>query len=252
MMNNHDYNYKLTIAYDGTEYCGWQVQPNGVSIQEIIQQKLSILVRRPTTIIGSGRTDAGVHALGQVANFHAPPIADLPKLMHSLNALLPPDIRILQSMEVAHSFHAQYSSLGKTYHYHLHTDRVPDPFKRLYSLHVREKIDLELLKEACSYFLGTHDFTAFANESHQGSASKDAVRTIQQLDVVPEPGGIRLEFYGDGFLYKMVRNIVGTLLEVAAGKRAKEELPVLLAAKDRKLAGETVPPQGLFLVNVQY
>lgn len=247
-----DHNYKLTIAYDGTEYCGWQVQPNGISIQQLIQEKISILLRNATTIIGSGRTDAGVHALGQIAHFHSAPILNLYRFHGSLNALLPPDIRILHIEEVPSSFHAQYSPIGKTYHYRLHLDHVQDPFKRLYSLHVREKIDLKNLKEAASLFLGTHDFTSFANEAHLGSASRDPIRTLKRLDAIEELGGIRLEFEGDGFLYKMVRNIVGTLLEIGAGKRSKDEVITILEAKDRKVAGQAAPPHGLFLVKVEY
>ena len=251
-MNDDLHNYKLTIAYDGTAYCGWQVQPNGISIQEIIEGKLAVILRTKVRLIASGRTDTGVHALAQVANFHAPRIPDLYRFFGSLNSLLPPDIRILTVDEVPAKFHAQYSPTGKIYHYHLHLDPVLDPFKRLYSLLVREKIDLDVLKAAAAVLIGTHDFTSFANESHLGSASRDPVRTLKRLDVIEQPGGVRLEFEGDGFLYKMVRNIVGTLLEIAAGKRNKDELPLILAAKDRKKAGQAAPPQGLFLVKVEY
>ena len=251
-MSHYPHNYKLTIAYDGTAYCGWQIQPNGISIQEIIQDKISIITKSKITLIGSGRTDSGVHALGQVANFHSPHIPDFYRFHGSLNSLLPHDIRILKIEEVNPSFPAQYSPIAKIYHYHLHLEHVPDPFKRLYSLHVKEKIDLNTLKESASLLLGTHDFTSFANESHKGSASRDPIRTLKRLDIIEQPGGVRLEFEGNGFLYKMVRNIVGTLLEVAAGKRTKEQLPLILTAKDRKTAGQAAPPQGLFLMKVEY
>lgn len=251
-MSDLTHNYKLTIAYDGTAYCGWQIQPNGIAIQQLIQEKTSILTRIPTTVIGSGRTDAGVHALGQIAHFHSPELKDLYRFHGSLNALLPPDIRILKVEEAPNSFHAQYSATGKTYHYRLHLDRIPNPFKRLYSLHVKEKIRLDLLKAATLPFLGTHDFTSFANEAHKGSASKDAVRTLHRLDIIEEPGGVRLEFTGDGFLYKMVRNIVGTLLEIAAGKRPPDDIPNILEAKDRAAAGQAAAPHGLVLVKVDY
>jgi tRNA pseudouridine38-40 synthase len=251
-MNEQLHNYKLTIAYDGTAYSGWQIQPNGISIQEIIQEKSSLIARYPISLIGSGRTDAGVHALGQIAHFHCPQIPDLHKFQHSLNALIPLDIRILQIEEVPFSFHAQHHAIGKTYHYHLHLDRIPDPFKRLYSWHFKEAIDLNLLQEAASLFLGTHDFTSFANQAHQGSAAKDPVRTLYRLDVLTEPGGVRLEFAGSGFLYKMVRNILGILIEIASNKRPKEDIPIILAAKDRRKAGQAAPPQGLFLVKVDY
>lgn len=251
-MTTNSHNYKLTIAYDGTAYCGWQVQLNGISIQSLIQHKISIILRTKVTLIGSGRTDAGVHARGQIAHFHSCKIHDFYRFQGSLNALLPRDIRILHIEEVPINFHAQYTAIGKTYYYHLNLDHVPDPFTRLYSLHVKEKINADLLKKASLFFIGTHDFTSFANEAHLGSASKDPIRTLKRLDVVEELYGVRLEFQGNGFLYKMVRNIVGTLLEVAAGKRSKEEIPLILSQKDRKSAGQAAPPQGLFLMEVEY
>lgn len=246
------HNYKMIIAYDGTKYCGWQIQPNGVTIQELLQKHIATILRHEVVVIGSGRTDAGVHALGQVAHFHFPDAIDLYRFQGSINGLLPLDIRVREVSEVSPDFHSQYSATGKIYHYHLHLDRVLDPFHRLYRLHVLEKIDVELLKKAARLFLGTHDFTAFANEAHSGTAAHDAVRTLFRLDVVEQPGGIRLEFEGDGFLYKMVRNITGTLLEIAAGKRQMEEIDEIFAKKDRKLSGKAVPPHGLFLVQVNY
>jgi pseudouridylate synthase I len=245
-------NYKLTISYDGTNYCGWQVQPNGVSIQEVIQKHLKTILRTEITIIGSGRTDAGVHAMGQVANFLFPETVDIYRLHGSINGLLPPDIRINNIVEVPADFHAQYSPKGKTYHYHLHLDRVQNPFRRHYNLHVKEKIDLECLKEAAKLFVGTHDFTSFANEAHLGTASRDPIRTLKRLDVVNQEGGIRLEFEADGFLYKMVRNIVGTLLDIGAGKLSKENVKEIFNAKDRRQAGKAAPPHGLFLMHVDY
>ena len=249
-MNMHT--YKLSIAYDGTNYHGWQIQPNGVSIQEVIQQAMHVILRNEITIIASGRTDAGVHARGQVAHFRVNDPIDVYRLMGSLNAMLPADIRINNIVEVSPNFHAQYSPKGKTYHYHIHLELIADPFHRLYRFHVREKIDVNILKECSKLFVGTHDFTSFANESHQGSVSKDPVRTLFRLDVVDQPGGIRLEFEANGFLYKMVRNIVGTLLETAAGKYSIEDVKAMFAAKDRKKAGKAAPPHGLFLVHVNY
>lgn len=251
-MTDDQKNYKLLIAYDGTNYCGWQVQPNGVSIQEVIQDKLAILLRSPVILIGSGRTDSGVHAIGQVGNFFSRPIDDLHKFLYSLNALLPDDIRI-RSIEEAHAnFHAQHSPIAKTYHYHLTLDRVQTPFVRLYALHVKMKMDLHLLSQAAKLFVGKHDFTSFANQAHLGSAALDPVRMLYKLDIIEEEGGIRLEFEGDGFLYKMVRNIVGTLLEVATGKRTIDDIPKLFEKKDRKLAGQAAPAHGLFLMHVSY
>lgn len=246
------HNFKLTIAYDGTAYSGWQVQPNGPTIQEILQDKIAIVLRHEVKVIGSGRTDAGVHAMGQVAHFHFPDPIDLHRLQGSLNALLPTDIRVYEIIEVPLDFHAQYSATGKIYHFHLHLASVSDPFNYLYRWHVREKIDLGLLEAAAKLFIGTHDFTSFANEAHAGCAAHDPVRTLHRLDIVAQPGGVRLEFEGDGFLYKMVRNITGTLLEVAAGKRPVEEIKAIFAAKDRRKAGQAAPSQGLFLMQVHY
>lgn len=244
------YNYKLTIAYDGTDYCGWQVQPNGTSIQEVLQQKLAILLKQKTALQGSGRTDAGVHAMGQAANFHSPRKLDERRFLHSLNALLPHDIRILAMKSVAASFHAQHSAKGKTYFYHLHLNPYHSPFTNRYRLHVRNNLDITALKQASRLFVGTHDFTSFANEAHSGSASCDAIRTLHRLDIQEQEGGVRLEFEGDGFLYKMVRNITGTLLEIASGKDL--DIAAILAAKDRRTAGMAAPPHGLFLMHVDY
>lgn len=245
-------NYKMTIAYDGTLYSGWQVQPNAVSIQSLLQDAIKTILRMDVTIIGSGRTDAGVHALGQTAHFKFPGDIDFFRFRGSLNGLLPRDIRVLHVEQVPLDFHAQYSAVGKTYYYHVHLNPVQNPFGRLYSLHVREKMNCDLLQKAAQYFVGEHDFTSFANEAHMGSAAKDPVRTIKRLDFIQEEGGFRLEFEADGFLYKMVRNIVGTLLEVSTGKRQIEEIPRIFEARDRRQAGQAAPPHGLFLVKVDY
>lgn len=244
--------YKLTIAYDGTRYHGWQIQPNGISIQEVIHNTFKIFLQEDIHLIGSGRTDAGVHALAQIAHFTCGKEIDTYRFLAAANGLLPPDIRVLKIDPVPANFHAQYDAKGKIYHYHLHLDAVQNPFHRLYSLHVRKKISQHLLIAASQEFLGTHDFTSFANAAHEGSASRDAVRTIKRIDVIPEPGGVRIEIEADGFLYKMVRNIVGIILEVAAGQRALPEISQILLSRNRCLAGVAVPPQGLFLAEVHY
>lgn len=246
------YNYRLDIAYDGTNYSGWQIQPNAISIQELIQQALKTILKEEVFVIGSGRTDAGVHAKGQVAHFKCLQEIDLFRCLVSINGLLPKDIRVRQVRAVPLDFHAQRSAIGKTYWYHIYTERIHDPFRFRYSWQVYNMCNVDLLKEASKQFVGTHDFTSFANESHRGSAAIDPVRTIHSLNLVEEPGGIRLEFYADGFLYKMVRNIVGTLVEVASGKRDVEEIPALFAARDRRQAAQAAPPHGLFLMEVYY
>lgn len=249
---NPKYNYKLILAYDGTNYSGWQVQHNATSIQALVHDAIKTIVREDIVLIGSGRTDAGVHAMGQVAHFKTSVELDLYRFLGSLNGLLPRDIRVMNIASVPPNFHAQRSAISKTYYYHLYLDPVQDPFRRLYSLHVQKKLDIDLLKEAAQHFVGKHDFSSFANEAHLGSASRDAVRHIYRLDIVREPGGVRLEFQGDGFLYKMVRNIVGTLLEVTSGKRKIEEIREILAARNRTKAGPAAPPHGLFLMHVEY
>ncbi len=242
----------MTVVYDGTNYGGWQNQPNSTSIQSLIEKALFTLYKQDITVIGSGRTDAGVHALGQIAHFTLPLEADLYKLGHSLNGLLPKDIRITNMEQSPLNFHARYDATGKIYHYHLHLDKVLNPFTRLYSWHVPHRVNRQTLQDAAQIFVGTHDFRAFANESHKGAASKNSIRTIQRLDILEEDGGVRLEFEGDGFLYKMVRNITGTLMAVCAGHIDIASLKNLLLTKDRQKTGNTAPPQGLFLMKVFY
>jgi len=244
--------YKLTLAYDGTRYGGWQAQTNTTAIQTLIEQSLKTALRQNTPLIGASRTDAGVHALAQVAHFSFEKRIDPLRLRASLNGLLPPDIRIREIEPVDIDFHARYSALSKEYHYHLHLDRVINPFKRLYTTPVYHPVDIPFLTKAAQNFIGTHNFTSFTNEAHQDSTARHPIRTISRLDVVLEPGGVRLEFEGNGFLYKMVRNITGTLLDITAGKISLSDLPKIFAEKDRKKAGKTAPAQGLFLIKIRY
>lgn len=247
------YSYKIVLTYDGTAYSGWQIQPNAPSIQQHVQEALGVLNGgKDVAVIGSGRTDAGVHALNQVAHFQLDHYFDNNRLLLALNGLLPRDIRIKHVDTASLTFHSQYDAVGKEYHYHLYLKRVMDPFRRLYAWHLLRKIDPVLLAEGAKLFVGTHDFTSFANEAHAGSAAKDAVRTIFRLDVCPTEGGMRLEFEGDGFLYKMVRNIVGTLVDIASHRLSLEEVRGIFQGKDRRLAGCAAPPHGLFLVRVDY
>lgn len=244
--------YKLSIAYDGTHYTGWQIQSNGVSIQALIQEALGIILRTPIKITGAGRTDSGVHALEQIAHFTTSAPLDLRKTLLSLNGILPEEIRILTLEKVAPDFHARYSALGKIYRYHLILKGKKNPFKAPYATMLSYPIDLNLLQEGAKRFIGTHDFTSFSNEAHRGSASRSGVRTIKRLEITTFEEEVILEFEGNGFLYKMVRNIVGTLLDVARGKIPLHNLEEIFAAKDRRLAGTCAPPEGLFLVKVFY
>jgi tRNA pseudouridine38-40 synthase len=244
--------YKISISYDGTHFSGWQVQKNGIAIQPLIQKALETALRHPIDLTGSGRTDAGVHALGQIAHFESDISFDFHKLLLSINALLPVQIRVHSIENVASCFHARYSAKGKIYHYHLHLDPITDPFTYLYRYHVVVPCNLQLVSEAIPFFLGTHNFTSFANQPHKGTASYDPIRTITRIDMIPQKGGVRLEFEGDGFLYKMVRNITGTLLDIGWGKLKPSDIPNILLSSDRKKAGTSAPPQGLFLIQVIY
>jgi tRNA pseudouridine38-40 synthase len=245
--------YKLTLTYDGTHYSGWQIQPNATSVQQHVQEALAVLLHgERAAVIGSGRTDAGVHALNQVAHFKTTHEFHPNRLLLALNGLLPRDIRVKKVESVPLHFHSQYNAISKEYHYHLFLDRVMDPFRRLYCWHVMRKLDLSLLRDAAEIFIGTHDFTSFANEAGAGSAALDPIRTLYRLDVCQSGGEVRLEFEGNGFLYKMVRNIVGTLVDVASCRLALQEIISIFEAKDRRRAGCAAPPQGLFLVHVNY
>lgn len=244
--------YKLSIAYDGTEYSGWQIQPHSVSIQDLIQKALFFLTKEKTEVVGASRTDAGVHALGQIAHFSAEEM-DIVKLQNSLNGILPKDIRIKKVEPVSETFHARYCAKGKIYHYFLSNRSFQDPFDNKYSLHFPHKLDLDLLREGALLFLGKHDFTSFANNHLIGAAAAKPVKTITKLNIdLLEENKIRFEFEADGFLYKMIRNIMGTLLEVATHKRNVESIKEIFAAKDRKKAGVAAPAKGLFLVKVHY
>ena len=245
-------NYKLTIAYDGTNYAGWQIQPNAVSIQEKIQNSLSIFLREKIHIIGSGRTDAGAHAMGQVANFHISKEIDQRRFLFAANGILPDDIRILSIEEVPEDFHSRFSATKKEYRYFIRTAQVQTPFRRLYSFHYYTPMEIEKIKECIPLFIGTHDFTSVANIRGPGQELKSAVRTIDRLDLIEKPDELEFVFVGSGFLYKMVRNIMGLLIETASGKRTVEEVKQILNAKDRRKAGRAAPSHGLFLMQVEY
>lgn len=248
--------YKMTIAYDGTEYSGWQIQNNSTTIQALIQDALRIVLRESSTLIASGRTDAGVHALKQVAHFKSSKNLETFKTLLSLNALLPKDIRILSLESAPTSFHARFSARSKIYHYYLYLSPILDPFLRRYTYRPPHSIDLCLLQKAMHYFVGTHDFTSFANVKEISSNNE---RTIHRLELLQQgPWGYQckqvmcLSFEGNGFLYKMVRNIVGTLLDVCAHKLCMDDIPKLFAARDRRATGRAAPAQALFLIDVNY
>ncbi len=244
--------YKLTLSYDGTDFSGWQQQCNAQSIHQITKEAIEQILQDPIRLIGSGRTDAGVHALAQVAHFTHPSVREPYRLLRGINALLPPTIRVMEVEIVDDAFHAQRSAKGKIYHYHLWLDEHIDPTQRLYVWKPKRTVDVALLRQAAKEFIGTKDFTSFANKANEGSAAKNPVRTIHRIDVVEETGGVRLEFHGNGFLYKMVRNIVGAMVAAASGKLEMDEIARIFAARDRRRAPQAAGASGLFLVQVLY
>ncbi|MDB2613901.1 tRNA pseudouridine(38-40) synthase TruA [Chlamydiales bacterium] len=246
------HNWLLKIAYDGTPYRGWQIQPNALTIQQIIEEKLLILLNEPIRIIGSGRTDAGVHALEYTANFPFQGIINTRRLVRSLNALLPYEIRILDVEEVDLTFHARFSAKSKIYHYYITSNQIQLPFRRHFRTHVTYPLDINLIREASAHFVGTHDFTTFANSAHTGSAKNKPIKTLTRCHLIEEEEGFRIEMEADGFLYKMCRNIVGTLIDCGRKKRSPDTIPALFEAKDRKKAPNSALAHGLFFIKANY
>lgn len=240
---------KLTIAYDGTNYCGWQIQPNGITVEEIINKKLSKLTGEKIVVIGASRTDSGVHALGNVAVFDTNTTIPPERISHALNQKLPEDIHIMQSEEVPGDFHPRYCNCKKTYEYNIINTRTPIPTKRLTNYFVSYELNIEDMKKAATYLVGEHDFASFCNIR---TNVEDTVRTITNLEITSHENEIKISITGTGFLYNMVRIIVGTLIRVGRGYYKPKEVEAILEAKDRKAAGVTAPPQGLMLVRIAY
>ena len=243
-------NYKLLLQYDGTKLNGWQKQGN---TDNTIQGKLEAILERtygtPIEVHGSGRTDAGVHALGQVANFHAPAVFSTEEIKKILNEYLSKDIRVLQVDSADERFHARLSAKGKTYEYRIDNGEIANPFTRKYCMREEQTLNLTAMREAAAYFLGTHDFKTFcANKKMK----KSSVRTVMSIVIEEQDGMLVIRYTGNGFLYNMVRILTGTLIEVGRGIRTTEEIPAMLEAKDRGAAGFTAPAQGLFLKEVFY
>ncbi len=240
---------KLTVAYDGTNYCGWQVQPNGNTIEAELNRHLSDLLGEEIRVTGASRTDAGVHAMGNVAVFDTDARIPAEKISYAMNTRLPADIRIQRSEEVAPDFHPRFCNTRKTYAYRIWNNRFANPCVRLYSLFYYWKLDEARMQQAADYLIGTHDFTSFCTARPE---VPDRVRTIYSLDVERQGDMITIRVTGSGFLYNMVRIIAGTLLRVGSGQMDPEEIPKILEAKDRSRAGETARPEGLTLVQIEY
>ena len=241
---------KLTIAYDGTAYCGWQVQPNGVTVQEVLNEKLSEFFDQEISVVGASRTDAGVHALCNVCAFDVETRMPAEKIAFALNQTLPDDISVVDSCEVDADFHPRFHKGKKTYEYHILNRTFPDPTRRLYSLFYHRPLDYEAMNRAAAYLVGEHDFTTFSSIHAQ---TNTYVRRVYDCHVTRDENDmITIHIEGNGFLYNMVRIIAGTLIEVGWGKRTPESVGEILEAKDRALAGPTAPPEGLTLVRIDY
>lgn len=243
---------KLTIAYDGTKYCGWQIQPNGITIEEVLNKVISKVAGVKTTVIGASRTDSGVHAYGNVAVFDTESRIPPDRFSHALNQKLPDDIYIVQSEEVAMEFHPRYCETEKTYEYHIINTKSPMPTDRFTNYFVSYSLDIKKMREGARYLVGTHDFVSFCS-AHSGV--ENTIRTIYSLEIIErqdKPGAIDVRITGNGFLYNMVRIIIGTLVQVGRGFCEPEKVKEMLEAKCRTEVGVTAPAQGLFLVEIRY
>lgn len=242
-------NIKLTIEYDGTAYHGWQAQANARTVQSELKKVIEEVVGHETDLTGAGRTDAGVHALGQVANFKTDCIIPVDRIPFALNSLLPHDIVVKKAEEADMDFHSTFSAAGKTYKYLILNSRFPSAFSSSYMLFHPMKLDVGKMQVAAGYYVGTHDFSAF---KATGGSAKTTVRTIWKTRVEKNGDVIEFRVSGDGFLYNMVRIMAGTLLYVGIGKLQPDDIPEIINSRDRKRAGKTAPPHGLYLVEVEY
>jgi tRNA pseudouridine38-40 synthase len=249
-------NIKLLLAFDGSGYAGWQKQKSAKTVQETIEGKLHNMTGEEPCLHGAGRTDAGVHAYGMVANFYTESNIPCQGFVKGLNSMLPTDIRVLEAFEVETDFHARRSAKAKTYWYNFSNGPVQLPTERLYVAHVFEELDIEAMRNSLAYLIGRHDFSSFegAGSRNPEISGRGAVRTILEasLETLDADRKHRFLLAGDGFLRHMVRNIAGTILEVGKGRLAQSDVAAILAAKDRSAAGPTAPAAGLFLKEIFY
>lgn len=240
---------KLVVAYDGTNYHGWQVQDNGITIEEVLNRTISELVQEDIRVIGASRTDAGVHACGNVAVFDTESRIPGDKFSFALNQRLPDDIRIQESCEVDADFHPRYADTVKTYEYNILNRRFELPSKRLYAAFCYYPMDIERMNQAAAYLVGEHDFKSFCSA---GAQVQTTVRTIYAVNVTKEDDMVHIRITGNGFLYNMVRIIAGTLMQVGTGLMEPEQVKEILEARDRSKAGPTAVAKGLTLVEIRY
>lgn len=239
----------MIVEYDGSSYHGWQRQPNALTIQQVLEETIGRVTGEDVRIIASGRTDAGVHSLGQVASFVTRSRLTAEEFSRALNSLMPRDIRILSSSEVAWDFHPQFCARGKTYLYIILNRPCPSAVLTNRCWHIARKLDIEEMGYAANMLEGRHDFSSFRSSSCN---AKNPVRTLYRLDMQIKGNLLEFWFEGDGFLKNMVRNIMGTLVDIGIGKYDHERIAEILEARDRKLAGRCAPPWGLYLVSVRY
>lgn len=240
---------KLTIRYDGTQYHGWQVQQNAVTVQQVLQDALESILQQRPGVTGCSRTDAGVHANRFCLHFDYDGAVPPENILRGLNARLPDDISAIEIEKVADDFHARYSVKHKRYNYYICNSKTRNPFLEKYSWHINKLLDVEKMNEAAQQFLGTHDFKGFCAV---GSSVVDTVRTIYDFTVTNKDDLIVISVCADGFLYNMVRILVGTLYDTESGKIEIQDIPRIIDSKDRSLAGITAPAKGLFLENITY
>lgn len=240
---------KIIVAYDGTRYCGWQVQPNGITIEEVLNKKLSELLGEDITVVGASRTDSGVHSLGNVAVFNTKTRMPADKISFALNQRLPEDIVIQGSCEVAPDWHPRYQNSQKTYEYRILNRTFRMPTRRLDTYFYHYPLDVEKMQQAADYLVGEHDFKSFCSIHSQAETT---VRTIYGCQVQRQEDVITIRVTGSGFLYNMVRIIAGTLIQVGGGEVKPEQIPEILSAKDRSAAGPTAPAHGLTMVGIEY
>lgn len=240
---------KLIVAYDGTNYHGWQIQKNGITVEEELNRCLTELLGEPIEVIGASRTDSGVHALGNVAVFDTEHQMPGEKFSYALNQRLPEDIRIQRSEEVPLDWHPRHCESRKTYEYRIYRGEFPMPVRRLYTYFTYAQLDVERMREAAAYLEGEHDFKSFCQT---GAQVESTVRTIYSLQVEEQGAELVIRVCGNGFLYNMVRILAGTLLEVGQGKREPESMRDILEAKSRSAAGPTAPAHGLTLMKYEF
>lgn len=240
---------RLVVSYDGTNYCGWQKQPNAVTIEEILNSAISQLCKEEIEVIGASRTDSGVHAFSNIAVFDTCMRMEAHKFAFAINQRLPEDIRVQESDEVELNWHPRKCDCIKTYSYRILNRKIDIPTERLYAHFCYYSLDIDKMREATGYFIGTHDFTSFCSQKTQ---AKTAIRTIYSLEVLQDEDMITIVIRGDGFLYNMVRIIAGTLLAIGMGNINPDDVADIMRARDRQLAGQTMPAKGLTLVDIEY